>query len=96
MSEKPKINVKKRNWAILSVIMLAGGFSMSEYFDNYTGLYGWGWLSGAFGILFWSYILSSIIWAIFFQRREFTQVMIYVTFAITIMSYLGSLIVLNS
>jgi len=96
MSEKPKINVKKRNWAIISVILLGGGFSMYEYFDNYTGLPGWGWLSGAFGIFFWSYILSSIVWAIFFQRKEFTQVMIYITVVLTILSYIGSQMLLNS
>ena len=89
MSEKPKINVKKRNWGITFLILVAGGIlnkpivSVIEVSD--TALV----LLAMFGIFFWSYLVSSLVWAVFLQPIEYTKVLIVTTIIFVILTYIG-------
>ena len=90
MSEKPKINVKKRNWGIWFIITLIDGIINKELVSQEfqiddTGLILWGMVSSAV----MSYLMASLIWAVFLQSKEFTKVLIVIAIINAIITYIG-------
>ena len=82
---KKKINVKQRNGGITFLIVLAGGIRIApnepEVIEvSATAMV----LLAMFGIFFWSYLISSLLWAVFLQPREYTKVLIITTIIIVI------------
>ena len=90
MAVKPKVNVKKRNWGIWFIITLVDGILNKEVIreefqvDDFSLI-----LYGMIGSAILSYLISSLVWAVFLQSREFTKVLIVTAIINAILTYIG-------